>query len=157
MKFNFSFGKKRRGIIEWAKISIILEGIIEFLSNKFGIDKKKLWDIVDEIQRELLKRGWIDDTVNDYVINTPELLDQRVERDVDKEIEEYKKLEEPEPVNMKNEVILKEIEKDKYTETQKKIVKDAVYYEKESDGSKAQEFLGGEMGIKASWLVDEDK
>ena len=66
MKFNFSFGKKRRGIIEWAKISIVLEGIIEFLSNKFGIDKKRLWDIVDEIQRELLKRGWIDDTVNDY-------------------------------------------------------------------------------------------
>lgn len=157
MKFNFSFGKKRRGIIEWAKISIILEGIIEFLSNKFGIDKKRLWDIVDEIQRELLKRGWIDDTVNDYVINTPELLDQRVERDVDKAIEEYKKLEEPEPVNMKNEVILKEIEKDKYSETQRKIVKDAVYYEKEPDGSKAQELLGGEMGIKASWLVNEDK
>lgn len=157
MKFNFSFGKKRRGVIEWAKISILLEGIIDFLSNKFGIDKKKLWDIVDEIQRELLKRGWIDDTINDYVINTPELLDQRVERDVDKAIEEYKKLEEPEPVNMKNEVILKEIEKPKYTETQKKIVKDAVYYEKEPDGSKAQELLGGEMGIKASWTLDEDK
>jgi len=157
MKFNFSFGKKRRGVIEWAKISILLEGIIEFLSNKFGIDKKKLWDIVDEIQTELLKRGWIDDTVNDYVINTPELLDQRVERDVDKAIEEYKKLEEQEPVNMKNEVILKEIEKPKYTETQKKIVKDAVYYEKEPDGSKAQDLLGGEIGIKGIWSLDEDK
>ena len=157
MKFNFSFGKKRRGVIEWAKISILLEGIIEFLSNKFGIDRKKLWDIVDEIQRELLKRGWIDDTVNDYVINTPELLDQRVERDVDKAIEEYKKLEEPEPVNMKNEVILKEIEKPKYTETQKKIVKDSVYYEKEPDGSKAQDLLGGEIGIKGIWNLDEDK
>jgi len=157
MKFNFSFGKKRRGVIEWAKISILLEGIIEFLSNRFDIDKKKLWDIVDEIQRELLKKGWIDDTVNDYVINTPELLDQRVERDVDKAIEEYKKLEEPEPVNMKNEVILKEIENPKYTETQKKIVKDAVYYEKESDGSKAQDLLGGEIGIKGIWSLDEDK
>ena len=157
MKFNFSFGKKRRGVIEWAKISILLEGIIEFLSNKFGIDKKKLWDIVDEIQRELLKKGWIDDTVNDYVTNTPELLDQRVERDVDKAIEEYKKLEEQEPVNMKNEVILKEIEKPKYTETQKKIVKDAVYYEKDPDGSKAQELLGGEIGIKGIWSLDEDK
>ena len=157
MKFNFSFGKKRRGVIEWAKISILLEGIIDFLSNKFGIDKKKLWDIVDEIQRELLKRGWIDDTVNDYVINTPELLDQRIERDVDEAIEEYKKLEEPEPVNMKNDVILKEIEKPKYTETQKKIVKDAVYYEKEPDGSKAQDLLGGEIGIKGIWKVDEDK
>ena len=157
MKFNFGFGKKKKGIIEWAKISIIFEGIIEILSNKFGIDKKKLWDIVDEIQREFLKRGWIDDTVNDYVINTPELLDQRVERDVDKAIEEYKKLEEPKPVNMKNEVILKEIEKNKYTETQKKIVKDAVYYEKPPDGSKAQDLLGGEIGIRGIWEIDKDK
>lgn len=132
MKFNFSFGKKRKGIIEWVKLSLIFEGIIEFLSNKFNIDKKKLWDIVDEIQRELLKRGWIDDTVNDYIINTPELLDQRVERDVDKAIEEYKKQELVETEN-------------------------PIFYGKEPDGSKAQEFLGGEIGIKAIWEIDKDK
>jgi hypothetical protein len=132
MKFDFSFGKKKKGIIEWAKISVILEGIIEIFSSILKIDKKKLWDLVDEIQRELLKRGLIDDTVNDYVINTPELLDQRVERDVDKAIEDYKKLEE-EPK------------------------KDFIYYEKEPDGSKAQELLGGEMGIKSSWNLNEDK
>lgn len=157
MKFNFSFGKKKKGIIEWAKISIIFEGIIEFLSNKFNIDKKKLWALVDSIQRELLRRGWIDDTINDYVINTPELLDQRVDRDIDKAINEYKKLEEPEPVNMKNEVILKEIEKEKYTEPQKKIVKDAVYYEKVPDGSRAQDLLGGEIGIKGIWNQENNK
>jgi hypothetical protein len=132
MKFDFSFGKKKKGIIEWAKISVLLEGITEILSSVLKIDKKKLWDVVDEIQRELLKRGLIDDTVNDYVINTPELLDQRVERDVDKAIEDYKKLEE-EPK------------------------KDFIYYEKEPDGSKAQELLGGEMGIKSSWNLNEDK
>jgi len=157
MRFNFSFGKKRRTTLEWAKISIILESLVHFLSKWLKIDEKKLWELVDEIQRELLKRGLIDDTVNDYVINTPELLDQRVKRDVDKAIEEYEKLEEPEPVNMKNEVILKEIEKDKYTETQKKIVKDAVYYEKEPDGSSAQDLLGGEMGIRAPWYNENDK
>lgn len=132
MNFNFSFGKKKKGIIEWAKISIIFEGIIEFLYNRFNIDKKKLWDIVDEIQRELLKRGWIDDTVNDYVINTPELLDQRVERDVDKAIKEYKQQE------------VKEIS-------------NSIFYEKEPDGSKAQELLGGEIGIKGTWSIDGDK
>jgi hypothetical protein len=132
MKFDFSFGKKKKGIIEWAKISVVLEGIIEILSSVLKIDKKKLWDVVDEIQRELLKRGLIDDTVNDYVINTPELLDQRVERDVDKAIEDYKKQEE-EPK------------------------KDFIYYEKEPDGSKAQELLGGEIGIRAIWKTDENK
>lgn len=155
MKFNFSFGKKKRGVIEWAKISIVLEGIVEFLSNWLKLDKKKLWELVDEIQRELLKRGWIDDTINDYVINTPELLDQRVVRDVDNAIKEYEKLEEPEPINMKNEIILKEIEKDKYSDTQKIIVKQAEYYEKEPDGSKAQDLLGGEMGIRAAWFGKE--
>jgi hypothetical protein len=142
-------GKKT--ILTWAKISIILESLVSILSKSLKIDKKKLWDIIDEIQRWLYKKGWIDNTVNEYIIKTPELLDQRVVRDVDKAIKEYEKLEEQDPVYMKNEVILKEIEKDKYTESQKKIVKDAIYYEKEPDGSVAQDLLGGELGIKSSW------
>lgn len=157
MKFNFLFGKNKRDILDWAKITIILETLIEFLSKWLKLDKKKLWNLVDEIQRELLKRGLIDDTINDYVINTPDILEQRIERDVDKVIKEYEKLEEPEPVNMKNETILKEIEKGEYSETQKKIVKDAVFYEKEPDGSKAQDLLGGELGIRAPWYLEKDK
>jgi hypothetical protein len=148
-------GKKT--ILTWAKISIILESLVSILSKSLKIDKKKLWDIIDEIQRWLYKKGWIDNTVNEYIIKTPELLYQRVVRDVDKAIKEYKKLEEQDPVYMKNEVILKEIEKDKYTGSQKKIVKDAVYYEKEPDGSVAQDLLGGEMGIRASWYTEKDK
>lgn len=132
MNFNFQIGKKKKGIIEWAKISIILEGIIEILSSKLKIDKNKLWRLVDEIQKELLKRGLIDDTVNDYVINTPELLNQRVESEVDKAIEEYKKLELPEE-------------------------KKSIYYEEEKDGSKAQDLLGGAMGIRATWVDPENK
>jgi predicted RNA-binding protein len=152
MKFNFSFGRNKKTVLEWAKISIILETLIEFLSKWLKIDKKNLWNLVDEIQRELLKRGWIEDTINDYVINTPELLDQRIGRDVDKAILEYEKVEAPLPINMKNGTILKEIEKDEYSETQKKIVEDAIYYEKAPDGSKAQDILGGEMGIRSPWV-----
>jgi len=132
MNFNFQVGKKKKGIIEWAKISIVLEGIIEILSSKFKIDKNKLWKLVDEIQKELLKRGLIDDTINDYVINTPELLNQRVESEVDKSIEEYKKIEQPEE-------------------------KTSIYYEEEKDGSKAQDILGGAMGIQGTWVDSENK
>jgi hypothetical protein len=132
MNFNFQVGKKKKGIIEWAKISIVLEGIIEILSSKFKIDKNKLWKLVDEIQKELLKRGLIDDTINDYVINTPELLNQRVESEVDKAIEEYKKIEQPEE-------------------------KTSIYYEEEKDGSEAQDLLGGAMGIKGAWVDSENK
>jgi hypothetical protein len=151
----FSLMKTKRTIIDWAKIALIIEAIIEFISRVFKIPKDKLWPLVDEIQRELYKRGWIDDTLNEYIIKTPELLDQRIKRDVDRAIENYEKLEEPDPVNMVNETILKEIEKDEYSETQKKIVKDAVFYEEAPDGSNAQSLLGGEMGIRAKW-VDKD-
>lgn len=146
--------KQNRTIFDWVKISLILEAIIEFISRVLKIPKEKLWPIIDEIQREFLKRGWIDDTLNEYIIKTPELLDQRIERDVDKAITNYEKLEEPEPVLMTNQTILKEIETGDYTETQKKIVKDAVYYEKEPDDSQAQSILGGEMGIRAKWIED---
>jgi hypothetical protein len=149
--------KTKRTIFDWAKISLIIEAIIEFISRVFKIPKDKLWPLVDEIQRELLKRGWIADTLNEYIIKTPELLDQRVERDVDKVIEKYEKVEEPEPVNMFNETILKEIESGDYSEEQKKIVKDAVFYDKEPDGSTAQSLLGGEMGIKAPWVNPDQK
>jgi hypothetical protein len=151
----FSPMKRKRTIFDWAKISIIIEAIIEFVSRVFRIPKEKLWPLVDEIQREFLKRGWIDDTLNEYIIKTPELLDQRVERDVDKAIESYEKVE-VEEVNITNETILKEVESGDYSEEQKKIVKEAVFYEKEPDGSVAQSLLGGEMGIRGKW-VDKDQ
>jgi hypothetical protein len=147
--------KRKRTIFDWAKISLIIEAIIEFISRVFKIPKEKLWPLVDEIQRELLKRGWIDDTLNEYIIKTPELLDQRVERDVDKAIEIYEK-QEVQEINMTNETILKEVESGNYSEEQKKIVKEAVFYEKEPDGSVAQSILGGEMGIRGKW-VDKDQ
>ena len=147
--------KRKKTIFDWAKISLIIEAIIEFVSRVFKIPKEKLWPLVDEIQRELLKRGWIDDTLNEYIIKTPELLDQRVVRDVDKAIESYEK-QEVQEINMTNETILKEVESGNYSEEQKKIVKEAVFYEKEPDGSVAQSILGGEMGIRGKW-VDKDQ
>ena len=147
--------KRKRTIFDWAKISLIIEAIIEFVSRVFRIPKEKLWPLVDEIQREFLKRGWIDDTLNEYIIKTPELLDQRVERNVDKAIESYEK-QEVQEINMINETILKEVESGDYSEEQKKIVKEAVFYEKEPDGSVTQSILGGEMGIRGKW-VDKDE
>ena len=147
--------KRQKTIFDWAKISIIIEAIIEFVSRVFKIPKDKLWPLVDEIQRELLKRGWIDDTLNEYIIKTPELLDQRVERDVDRAIENYEKYEGQEN-NMTNETILKEVESGDYSEEQKKIVKEAVFYENEPDGSVAQSILGGEMGIRGKWVDKSD-
>lgn len=126
--------KYKRSIFDWVKISLILEGFIEFLSRVFKIPKNKLWALVDEIQRELLKKGWIDDTVNDYIINTPELLDQRIVRDVDRAIQEFEKIE----------------------ESPKTFIEESVFYEEPADNSQAQQLLGGPMGIRAKW-VDSSK
>jgi hypothetical protein len=94
--------------------------------------------ISDEIQNQ----------INRKIIETPELLDYKVKRDVDYAIIDYEKLESPSPINMTNEVILKDLEKNNFTESQKKIVRDATYSEKDPDGSNAQSLLGGEMRIQ---------
>jgi hypothetical protein len=53
---------------------------------------------------------------------------------------------------MKNRNILKEIQKSKYTDTQRTIVENAIYYEFPPDGSNAQKLLGGTMGIRGIWV-----
>lgn len=133
-------------------ISSIILFLISILSGWFRVDEKQLWKLYNVIVQHF---GLTQEIPIPKDIEKE--IEARVELEVDKAIKEYQKLEEPEPVNMKNEVILKEIEKNKYSETQKKIVKDAVYYEKEPDGSTAQELLGGEIGIKGAWVVENDK
>jgi hypothetical protein len=133
-------------------ISSIVLLLISGLSGWLRIDEKQLWKIYNAIVQQFGLK-------HDIPIpqDVEEELESRVELEVDRAIEEYKKLEKPEPVNMKNEVILKEIEKPKYTDYQRIIIKDAIYYEKEPDGSKAQDLLGGLMGIRGVWVEDEDK
>jgi hypothetical protein len=114
-----------------------LWAIYKFFSNFINSDNI-LRSISDEIQ----------DQINRKIIETPELLDYKVKRDVDYAIIDYEKLEIPSPINMTNEVILKDLEKNDFTESQKKIVRDAIYSEKAPDGSNAQSLLGGEMRIQ---------
>jgi len=90
--------------------------------------------------------------IDQQMITDPELLNFKVKIDVDQALREYEKQEKRNYVpNMKNTVILKEIEKSKYTATQKLIVKDAIYYECSPDESVAQSQLGGAMGIRGVW------
>ena len=145
MKLNFTFGKKKTSIKDYAIIGMVLFLLVGFLSNKFGISEKDVWKLIDIIQKELVKRGLIDGKINDFIINTPELLDQRVERDVDSAIRAYERLEQREPPRMTNKTILKNLESPRFTDTQRIIVKDAIYYE----------CPGGVMGIRVVW-VDKD-
>ena len=145
MKFNFQFGKKKKTIKDYAILSIVLFSIVGGLSSCLRIPEKDVWTIIDSIQRLLLKKGIIDDTINDFIINDPKLLDNRVKRNVDRAIEDYIRNEPSMPPRMTNKTILKAIESSRFTDTQRLIVKDAIYYE----------CPGGVMGIRAAW-VDKD-
>lgn len=147
MKFKFHFGKKQRTIWDYAFWSIVLFSLIGFLSTKFGVDEKLLWRLVDEIQRELIRKNILpqDNVINDTVIKTPELLDARVKSDVDSAIGRYHRSIPPEPPRMTNQTILKALETPRFSETQRLVVRDAIYYE----------CPGGVMGIRAHW-VDKD-
>ena len=92
MKFNFSFGKKSKTITQWAVISITLSLIVSGLHKCTGISENKIWDLIDISQKELKKKKFpVPSELNEYIIKTPELLERRIQRNVDNSIQEYHK------------------------------------------------------------------
>ena len=85
-KHKFSYGKKRYDIFHYAKLGLILKGSIDLISMVPGIEKKKVFNLIDSIQ---LKLGV--DVLNDYIIKDEELIRYRIERVVDNSIKQYKK------------------------------------------------------------------
>ena len=108
----------------------------ESVKNPKILEKRKLaWEIFKVI-KELSKNGWMKDSpikeeveyqINKKINETPELLDYKVKRDVDRALHDYNKQvedeEEPQPI---------------FTET-----------------LEGETLLGGEMRIRAPW-VEED-
>lgn len=81
MKFNFSFGNrtsKNKIII----VSLVITTIIVSLSQCTGLDENRLWDLLDEVQREFFPKT----IINEIIIKDPSKIGRRVERDVDKAI-----------------------------------------------------------------------
>lgn len=112
---------------------------LTLLSNWLGFDQKELWKLYNFIIKEFNI---------DYKLpqeQREEQLEVKIESDVDSAIREYERLEHSYPPRMTNKTILENIESSKFTDTQRLIVKDAIYYE----------CPGGVMGIRAHW-VDKD-
>jgi len=127
--FNFNFGKKKPDKKQIIIISVILSGIVATLSQCTGVSSEGLWDLLDEVQRSLFP-GTV---INDVLLKDPNIINRRVERDVDKAIREYERLtkdSEPPRVPLPR------------------------FIEKAPDGSEAQRLLGGEMRICAPWVDD---
>jgi len=127
--FNFNFGKKKPDKNQIILISVILSGIVATLSQCTGVSSEGLWDLLDEVQRSLFP-GTV---INDVLLKDPNIINRRVERDVDKAIREYERLtkgSEPPKIPLPR------------------------FIEKAPDGSEAQRLLGGEMRICAVWVDD---
>jgi hypothetical protein len=82
--FKFKYGKERRNIFDYMRIGFLLRGTVDVVSLLPFIDRKFIFNLIDEIQ---LKFG--SDALNDYIIKDDELLKFRIDRTIEKALKEY--------------------------------------------------------------------
>ena len=128
---NFQFGKKKTDKKQLIVVSIVVSSIIAVLSQCTGVSEDGLWDLLDEMQRKYFPQG----ILNELILQDPNKVKRRVERDVTRELDE---------VTPEYNRIIEEADK-RYKPR---------YSEKAPDGSEAQRLLGGEMRICAHWVDD---
>ena len=81
--FNFHFGKPSKKTL--ITLSIVTSSIIAALSLCTGIHENNLWDILDEIQRKYFPQT----SLNRIIVQDPDKVKRRVERDVTNAIDDY--------------------------------------------------------------------
>ena len=129
MKFDFQFGKKKSSIFRYAVIGVVFTSLVTGVSQCTHIPEENIYDFIDEVQRKYFPQT----DLNDIIINTPQLLDRRVHRDVDKAIRDYEDL----------------------TGDDGSVrISPSYFSEKAPDKSNAQKLLGGELRICGSWVSD---
>lgn len=84
--FEFKYGKEKKSLKEWIKIGAIVHLSLDTISLIPGVQKKKVFNLLDEVQSSM---GI--DILNDYIIQDPELISYRIKRVLDNSIKEYEK------------------------------------------------------------------
>ena len=125
---EFSFGRKETTIWQYAIIGFVLDLLLT-LAVRFGLDRKATIRLIDQFIREFKL-----DRVNDFIIRDEEWLDVRVDADIAEAIESYQLTDDWEAVKMA----------------------ETIYTEKESDGSEAQNLLGGEMRATYDFVINQE-
>jgi hypothetical protein len=82
--FEFKFGKEKKPLKEWIKIGAIVHFSLDAISLIPGVEKRKLFNFVDELQLKLNI-----EVLNDYIIQDTELLSYRIDRVIDRSLEDY--------------------------------------------------------------------
>ena len=118
---RFHFGKKRISTVRFVIVGVVLGIIADLLSKYLKVPSEQIWDLIDEIGRQFK----IED-INNLVLAHSQLLERRIERDVDGAIEDYLEETKEPPV--------------------------LPIFSEEKEGETA---LGGEMRLTAPWKFDE--
>ena len=82
--FEFKFGKEKTPLKELIKIGAIIHFSLDVISSIPGVEKKKVFNIIDTIQQKLNI-----EVLNDYIIRDDELLGYRIEKVLNKSIKNY--------------------------------------------------------------------
>jgi hypothetical protein len=135
-------------------VAVAVASFLAFLTVKCNFSEKDILKYYNEL-RKLIK--WdlpdtmideFDNQLNQRINEDPELLQQKIENEVDYAIIAYEIAEQRSRViNMKNQNILEEINKPKYDKLQKLILENAIYYE----------FADGTMGIRGAWVAPDPR
>ena len=83
--FEFHFGAKKKSPKRIYIVGIVLALLADLLHSLLKVEKQTLWDLIDDIGRQFK----IED-INDVIIRNSKFLDRRIERDVDKALNDYK-------------------------------------------------------------------
>ena len=121
-EYRFHAGKKTPSTVRFVIVGIVLGILADILAKYLKVPQQNIWDLIDEIGRTFK----IED-INNLVLAHSQLLERRIERDIDGAIEDY------------------------LEETKEPPVKPIFTEEKEGETE-----LGGEMRITAPWKFDED-
>ena len=81
---NFNFGKKKTDKKQLIIIGVVVSSIIAALSQCTGVSEDGLWDLLDEMQRKYFPQG----ILNELILQDPNQVKRRVERDVTKAIDD---------------------------------------------------------------------
>ena len=121
-EYRFHAGKKAPSTVRFVIVGIVLGILADILSKYLKVPQQNIWDLIDEIGRTFK----IED-INNLVLAHSQLLERRIERDIDGAIEDY------------------------LEETKEPPVVPIFTEEKEGETE-----LGGEMRLTAPWKFDED-
>lgn len=85
--FKFKFGRERMKFKDWVKMSVLVNLGLDIIAIIPGVDRELAFNIIDEINLKYGKQNFL----NDYVISDPELLSYRVDRELTKALNRYRR------------------------------------------------------------------